>query len=296
MAATQNRQEVKPLLVPAQPASLLKILVTAQMRASFYKGYAARLASWGFIVLQYDVPFLTTLPDTPEVRRAASCSVVVFLSRDPLHELCLNKRNIQYEEIAPSRHNAMHGPMHEFVWIANFWLLDLANPVPAKPHQGFFFGARDACDQLFPGNRRGSSRTFISRSRYLALTPTSFASSACPATIILIMRDIHNSSTTKALSVQLEWLDQILDWAGQQSRTADSNLHRLFDLDHVGCVGHSRGGKLAALQFAGAHCVACLYAMEKAFMPITDAFILFMPFMPWRKHLAHAENMPGDAS
>ncbi len=38
-----------------------------QMRASFYKSYALRLASWGFAVLQYDIPLLTTLPDTPEV-------------------------------------------------------------------------------------------------------------------------------------------------------------------------------------------------------------------------------------
>ena len=41
------------------------------MRASFYRAYATRLASWGFLVLQYDVPFLTTLPDTPEVGSAA---------------------------------------------------------------------------------------------------------------------------------------------------------------------------------------------------------------------------------
>lgn len=59
------------------------------MRASFYRAYAARLASWGFMVLQYDVPFLTTLPDTPEVGNA-------FVSTSPsppdLHEPLHNCR------------------------------------------------------------------------------------------------------------------------------------------------------------------------------------------------------------
>ena len=51
--------------------------------------------------------------------------------------------------------------------------------------------------------------------------------------------------------MQLEYLDQILDWAQQQSLAGGSDLHGLLDLSRVGCVGHSRGGKLAALHFAG---------------------------------------------
>ncbi|KAK9817550.1 hypothetical protein WJX74_004164 [Apatococcus lobatus] len=108
------------------PHPVVVFLNGFQMRASFYRAYAARLASWGFTLIQYDVPFLTTLPDTPE----------------------------------------------------------------------------------------------------------------------------------------LEWLNQILDWAAQQSQTSGSDLHGLFDLEHVACVGHSRGGKLAALQFAGNPRVKAAYLID----------------------------------
>ncbi|KAK9865848.1 hypothetical protein WJX84_006247 [Apatococcus fuscideae] len=121
------------ITAPSEPCSSLSgpypvvvFLNGFQMRASFYKSYALRLASWGFAVLQYDIPLLTTLPDTPE----------------------------------------------------------------------------------------------------------------------------------------LEYLDQILDWAQQQSLAGGSDLHGLLDLSRVGCVGHSRGGKLAALHFAGNPRVTAAYLVD----------------------------------
>lgn len=39
----------------------------AQMRTSFYRMYAARLASWGFVAVQYDDPLLKIIDDATEV-------------------------------------------------------------------------------------------------------------------------------------------------------------------------------------------------------------------------------------
>lgn len=84
------------------------------------------------------------------------------------------------------------------------------------------------------------------------------------------------------MPVQLEWLDQILDWAAQQSRTAASDLHGLFDLDHVGCVGHSRGGKLAALQLASEpstmRCASTPKSTSKASQSTTESPSASLPF------------------
>lgn len=38
-----------------------------QLRASWYRAWARRLASWGFAVVQYDDPLLRIIPDAIEV-------------------------------------------------------------------------------------------------------------------------------------------------------------------------------------------------------------------------------------
>lgn len=51
----------------------------AQMRASWYRQYANRLASWGFVCVQYDDPLLKIIDDATEVRpmgaRPSACHV-----------------------------------------------------------------------------------------------------------------------------------------------------------------------------------------------------------------------------
>ncbi len=59
----------------------VKDTLCMQMRASFYKGYATRMASWGFAVLQYDVPVLTTLPDAPEVLEISVTDRILLILR-----------------------------------------------------------------------------------------------------------------------------------------------------------------------------------------------------------------------
>lgn len=39
------------------------------MRSSFYSAYASRLASWGYVCVQYDDPVLKVVDDATEVRR-----------------------------------------------------------------------------------------------------------------------------------------------------------------------------------------------------------------------------------
>jgi hypothetical protein len=39
----------------------------AQARASYYAPLARRLASWGYVVLQYNAPALTIIPDAAEM-------------------------------------------------------------------------------------------------------------------------------------------------------------------------------------------------------------------------------------
>lgn len=38
------------------------------MRSSFYRAYASRLASWGYVCVQYDDPLLKVIDDATEVR------------------------------------------------------------------------------------------------------------------------------------------------------------------------------------------------------------------------------------
>ncbi len=49
------------------------------MRASWYRQYANRLASWGFVCVQYDDPLLKIIDDATEVRpmgaRPSACHV-----------------------------------------------------------------------------------------------------------------------------------------------------------------------------------------------------------------------------
>ncbi len=48
-----------------------------QLRASFYKAYAQRLASWGYAVVQYDAGIFPILTTAAEVRAGNVCTVRV---------------------------------------------------------------------------------------------------------------------------------------------------------------------------------------------------------------------------
>ena len=50
--------------------------------------------------------------------------------------------------------------------------------------------------------------------------------------------------------LQLTFLAQIYDWLEKQQQQPGSDLTGALDLSNVALAGHSRGGKLAALQFA----------------------------------------------
>lgn len=52
----------------SQVLTLPAVVYTAlQARASYYTPLARRLASWGLIVLQYNAPALTIIPDATEM-------------------------------------------------------------------------------------------------------------------------------------------------------------------------------------------------------------------------------------
>jgi len=53
-----------------------------QARSGFYKTYAERMASWGYLVIQYNLPLFWIIPDANEVwcdTPRASCSAAVTL-------------------------------------------------------------------------------------------------------------------------------------------------------------------------------------------------------------------------
>ena len=47
--------------------SFLDIHMSMQLRSGFYKAYAERMASWGYVVVQYNLPLLWIVPDANEV-------------------------------------------------------------------------------------------------------------------------------------------------------------------------------------------------------------------------------------
>lgn len=49
----------------------------------------------------------------------------------------------------------------------------------------------------------------------------------------------------------MQFLDSLLTWLREQNQSEDSRLHGLLDLERIAVAGHSRGAKLAALQYAG---------------------------------------------
>lgn len=49
------------------PYPVVLLMNGFQMRASFYRAYAARLASWGYVCVQYDDPLLRIIDDATEV-------------------------------------------------------------------------------------------------------------------------------------------------------------------------------------------------------------------------------------
>ena len=55
---------------------------------------------------------------------------------------------------------------------------------------------------------------------------------------------------------ELECLICVLDWLAAEVVRPGSRVHGKVNLASVGIAGHSRGGKLAALHFAGALCFA----------------------------------------
>ena len=80
--STQRTQQVRPLmcmgtshrlccsmlLMPIPESQFQDTVV--QARAGFYQAYAERMASWGFLVVQYSLPLFWIIPDANEVRSA----------------------------------------------------------------------------------------------------------------------------------------------------------------------------------------------------------------------------------
>lgn len=56
------------LLMPIPESHFQDTVV--QARAGFYQAYAERMASWGFLVVQYSLPLFWIIPDANEVRSA----------------------------------------------------------------------------------------------------------------------------------------------------------------------------------------------------------------------------------
>ena len=45
------------------------MLASMQARSGFYRAYAERMASWGYLVVQYNLPLFWIIPDANEVGR-----------------------------------------------------------------------------------------------------------------------------------------------------------------------------------------------------------------------------------
>ena len=59
-----------------------------QARSGFYKAYAERLASWGYVIVQYNLPLFWVIPDANEVCfDAFQTRTTAFLKAS--HILCL---------------------------------------------------------------------------------------------------------------------------------------------------------------------------------------------------------------
>ena len=53
--------------------------------------------------------------------------------------------------------------------------------------------------------------------------------------------------------MQMQYMDGLLDWLAQENADSQSALHGMVDMDRIATAGHSRGAKLACLQFASNH-------------------------------------------
>ena len=74
---------------------------------------------------------------------------------------------------------------------------------------------------------------------------------------VAMQRQWHCPLSYRRISVlcmkQVQYLEPLLEWLAHENASEDSRLHGMVDLDRIGVAGHSRGAKLAALHFAGAH-------------------------------------------
>lgn len=80
-----------------------------------------------------------------------------------------------------------------------------------------------------------------------------------PATRLICRRHtVLDASKCRCLTLpelhaaQLQYFDTIVGWLREQSGAPGSFLHGLLDISKLAVAGHSRGGKLAGLLFAGA--------------------------------------------
>ena len=65
------------------------------------------------------------------------------------------------------------------------------------------------------------------------------------------------------LLMQVRYLDGLIGWLDEQNRNAISALHGIVDMDRLATAGHSRGAKLACLQFAGSLSALCSLARSR---------------------------------
>ena len=68
-----------------------------QLRSSFYKAYAQRLASWGYAVVQYDTGMFPILTTAAEVRAGSMCTVLAARLR-MLGDLCWSSASLSLHD------------------------------------------------------------------------------------------------------------------------------------------------------------------------------------------------------
>ena len=90
------------------------------------------------------------------------------------------------------------------------------------------------------------------------------------------------------LLTQVRYLEGILEWLDLQNADEASALHGSMDMTRIGTAGHSRGAKLACLQFAGT------LPHPTVLIPPSASCILFETLQRLRE--AHTRGVPAGSS
>ena len=83
-----------------------------QARSGFYKAYAERLASWGYVVVQYNLPLFRVIPDANEVCFDAflPCEIHTNAFFKASQVLCRSCRGCEQGQTRPGSTASAQGP------------------------------------------------------------------------------------------------------------------------------------------------------------------------------------------